>query len=81
MLNITDKALTNIADKVASDFQIMLGTNTIPILLQGIDDESESENENESKVDDDYSENEDKKGKSEQETVKRKKIQKNNEKQ
>ena len=74
MLNITDKALTNIADKVASDFQIMLGTNTIPILIQGIDDESESENENESKVDDDYSENEDKKGKSEQETVKRKKI-------
>ena len=44
-LEINNKALIEIADKVAQDFQIMLGTNTIPILLKDIDNTKTNENE------------------------------------
>lgn len=59
---IMNKALTNIADKVASDFQIMLGTNTIPILLAAIENKNDVEewdnNENNEESEDEMSDEE-----------------------
>ena len=53
-LAISNKYLTHIADKVARDFQIMLGKNTIPILLEDIEIKDNNHDNDSFDYDDDY---------------------------